>query len=677
VVILAGKCLVIGFGKVKLGARLTDGYLVALKFIDKATLMPRQHEMLVREVTAMQRLAHPHILQLLQVEDNVDYPRKLATGKTTNKKGPKVCVMLVLELSNGGELFDYLMHTGSFDEVLARTYFRQLLASLEVCHNKGVAHRDLKPENLLLDEKFGLKLADFGLASVVSASATSNEGGEQAAGGPLLTCATECGTRSYMSPEVMSRRPYDGAKADLWSAGVVLFILLAGNPPFQVAGGTDWWYRACAAGRHDRFWMAHLRTCPDFPPECQALLNTLFVVDPVKRSSLAEVWEHPWVQGPTLSALQLEECMTLKAQGVERAKVQELKQAQAAKATTTATTRGGDGVGTKATDAATDVFDPYAASHAAFRSVSSSNSAPSSSEVSVGEGWGAGAAPSSLTLAPPPKGLLTYFYIDSASALALASNDDDGDDDGVVSVVARLVAQACEECGGVVKKRAGLPSPSSPLKTVKAVFSPTAAATASTANASSNNRSLSGDLVFDESEEPPSFSPSMATGLASLAVAAEATMIAMAPTTIPHTSTMELVASIWDGTAVAATATATAPPPQSSPASLSPPPPPSNPEEEQLKRIAGSAVYRLDLERRGGGDTVWFASVVKAVAGKLHPLLHGHNDSSCCGNGEGDQRQPTAVAAAETKGNGVAEAQLEAPCEEAAVLFDAAEDDVF
>lgn len=99
-------------------------------------------------------------------------------------------VLLALELGTGGELFDYLMHTGAFSEVIARTYFRQLLGALEVCHAQGVFHRDLKPENLLLDGNFQLKLADFGLAAI---SVDDN------------MCVTECG--KFRIPPLLSTLP--------------------------------------------------------------------------------------------------------------------------------------------------------------------------------------------------------------------------------------------------------------------------------------------------------------------------------------------------------------------------------------------------------------------------------------------------------------------------------------
>lgn len=249
-------------GKVKLGKRISDGKEFALKFINSANMGPRQWEMLEREVTAMEKLKHPNILNLLQFDMKVPYPR-------LRDKGFLEMPLLVLELSGGGELFDFLMETGPLEEDIARTYFKQLLAALELCHSKGVAHRDLKPENLLLEAgTYQLKLADFGLAAVKQqpvpaaasdgpdASSSSSSAKSSSGCGVYgeLMCATEVGTKSYMSPEVLQRngKAYDGAAADVWSAGVVLFIMLAGNPPFEQAGGKDWWYRACRAGRHDR-----------------------------------------------------------------------------------------------------------------------------------------------------------------------------------------------------------------------------------------------------------------------------------------------------------------------------------------------------------------------------------------------------------------------------------------
>jgi len=289
----------------------------------------------------MRRLSHPNILGLYQAEESVAYPRKCG-------KGTVECVMLVLERAAGGELFDYLMHTGPFEEILARTYFRSLLAALELCHGQGVFHRDLKPENLLLDAQFGLKLADFGLAAVVT--------------DPDTLCGTECGTRSYMSPEVMGRAPYDGAKADAWSAGVVLFILLAGNPPFAQATQNDWWFRACSAGRHDKFWAAHLRSAPHFPPQCQDLLNQIFVVSPGKRAGVDDLWDHPWLQGPCLDPGQLRGAMEERFKAQAHAKERELRAAKAKKARTAAAG-----------------FDPYAQN--VCRSVLSGDAQPESTSL--------------------------------------------------------------------------------------------------------------------------------------------------------------------------------------------------------------------------------------------------------------------------------------------------------
>lgn len=270
-------------GKVKLALDTRTSTHVALKIIDAAKLTAKSKLNLYREVEAMQRVAHPNVLRLQAVLDQVEYPRK-------HGGAPKTVVLIVLEVATGGELFDFMMYTGRFDERTARAYFQQLVAGLAACHAQGVFHRDIKPENLLLDQDFALKIADFGLSAL-----------KQRDDGALEELYTQCGTRSYMSPEVLAGVPYQGAPADVWAAGVVLFIMLAGFPPFQMATRQDWWFRACAARQYKSFWDAHSRTAT-FSPGAMALLTRVFAVDPAERITLEEIQQDPWFNEATVDA---------------------------------------------------------------------------------------------------------------------------------------------------------------------------------------------------------------------------------------------------------------------------------------------------------------------------------------------------------------------------------------
>ena len=257
-------------GKVKLGVDVNSGEHVALKIIKADKLNSRAMLNLYREIEAMKRVTHPNVLKLLAVFNDVEYPKK--NGKTER------VVLIVLELATGGELFDFMMYTGSFSEEIARTYFKQLVSGLHACHKKGVFHRDIKPENLLLDDQFMIRIADFGLSALHEA----DDGGSS-------ELFTQCGTRSYMSPEVLSCQPYAGAPADIWSAGVVLFILIAGFPPFQIATRQDWWFRACAMKQYDAFWAAHMRSAM-FSPMAVDLISKMFDANAETRITLEEIW---------------------------------------------------------------------------------------------------------------------------------------------------------------------------------------------------------------------------------------------------------------------------------------------------------------------------------------------------------------------------------------------------
>jgi len=138
------------FGKVKLGVDTTTGEAFAIKMIDKRKVQILQMgPQLKREITIMKKLNHPNVVAIKEV---------LAS---------KQRIFLVVELIQGGELFDEIVRQQRFDEPTAQKYTRQLVRGIQYCHNQGVAHRDLKPENLLLDKLGNIKITDFGLSNVI------------------------------------------------------------------------------------------------------------------------------------------------------------------------------------------------------------------------------------------------------------------------------------------------------------------------------------------------------------------------------------------------------------------------------------------------------------------------------------------------------------------------------
>ncbi|KAL6146306.1 hypothetical protein ACLB2K_056987 [Fragaria x ananassa] len=199
-----GKLLGRGaFAKVYHGRDVSSGQSVAIKAVSKQKVLKGGFTSNVkREISIMRRLQHPHIVKLYEV---------LAT---------KTKIYFIMEFAKGGELFGKISK-GRFSEDLSRRYFQQLISAVGYCHSRGVYHRDLKPENLLLDENWNLKVSDFGLSAVT----------EQIRPDGLLH--TLCGTPAYVAPEILAKKGYDGAKVDIWSCGIILFVLNAGYLPFN------------------------------------------------------------------------------------------------------------------------------------------------------------------------------------------------------------------------------------------------------------------------------------------------------------------------------------------------------------------------------------------------------------------------------------------------------------
>ncbi|KAL4297648.1 hypothetical protein GQ457_12G023820 [Hibiscus cannabinus] len=189
------------FAKVKFAQNTITRESVALKVLSKATILKhRMVDQIKREISIMKIVRHPNIVRLHEV---------LAS---------RTKIYIILEFISGGELFDKIVRCGRLPENECRLYFQQLVDAVAHCHSKGVYHRDLKPENLLLDSRGNLKVSDFGLSALP----------QQGVG--LLH--TTCGTPNYVAPEVLSNHGYDGAAADVWSCGVVLFFMMAGHLPF-------------------------------------------------------------------------------------------------------------------------------------------------------------------------------------------------------------------------------------------------------------------------------------------------------------------------------------------------------------------------------------------------------------------------------------------------------------
>ncbi|TLD06858.1 Pkinase-domain-containing protein, partial [Venturia nashicola] len=184
------------FGKVKLAVHEISQQQVALKIISRRKLVTRDMAgRIEREIQYLQLLRHPHII-------------KLYTVITTPNE-----IIMVLEYA-GKELFDYIVTHGKLAENQGRKFFQQIVCAVEYCHRHKIVHRDLKPENLLLDDQLNVKIADFGLSNIMT-------------DGNFLK--TSCGSPNYAAPEVISGKLYAGPEVDVWSCGVILYVLLCGR----------------------------------------------------------------------------------------------------------------------------------------------------------------------------------------------------------------------------------------------------------------------------------------------------------------------------------------------------------------------------------------------------------------------------------------------------------------
>ncbi|GMM29578.1 AMP-activated serine/threonine-protein kinase catalytic subunit [Martiniozyma asiatica (nom. inval.)] len=240
------------FGKVKLAYHTATGQRVALKMIDRKTLAKSDMQgRIEREISYLRLLNHPHIIKLYDVIKS------------------KEEIIMVIEYA-GKELFEYIVQNGKMKDDQARRFFQQIIAAVEYCHSHKIVHRDLKPENLLLDDQLNIKIADFGLSNIMS-------------DGNFLK--TSCGSPNYAAPEVISGKLYAGPEVDVWSCGVILYVMLCGRLPFddelipalfkKISNGV--------------YTLPH-----DLSSGAKNLLTRMLVVNPLNRITIHEIMEDEW-----------------------------------------------------------------------------------------------------------------------------------------------------------------------------------------------------------------------------------------------------------------------------------------------------------------------------------------------------------------------------------------------
>ncbi|KAF9984891.1 NUAK SNF1-like kinase 2 [Mortierella antarctica] len=223
------------FGKVLLAENDLTGEKVAVKILEKASFKSEQQRLhATREARLMATLRHPNIVDVKTVMED-DYR-----------------ILIVMENLTGGELFDYISNKGSLDEREARRIFQQIVLAIHYCHENNVVHRDLKPENILLDSDRNVRVADFGF-------------GNNWHKDRHLT--TYCGSPFYAAPEMVSGTPYIGPETDVWSLGVILYVLVEGS----------------------------IDVC--------SLIHRMLTVDPKRRATLADVLRSRWMRAEGMDSM--------------------------------------------------------------------------------------------------------------------------------------------------------------------------------------------------------------------------------------------------------------------------------------------------------------------------------------------------------------------------------------
>ncbi|KAF2031958.1 serine/threonine protein kinase-like protein Kin1 [Setomelanomma holmii] len=261
-----GKTIGAGsMGKVKLAKHSETGEQVAVKIV------PRQSQDQHQSAADRERADH---------SKEVRTAREAAIVSLLNH--PYICGMrdvvrtnyhwyMLFEFVNGGQMLDYIISHGRLKEKQARKFARQIASALDYCHRNSIVHRDLKIENILISKTGDIKIIDFGLSNLFS---------------PRSQLKTFCGSLYFAAPELLQAKQYTGPEVDVWSFGIVLYVLVCGKVPFDDQSMPQ---------LHAKIKKGHVDYPPWLSAECKNLIHRMLQTDPAQRLTMSEIMNHPWI----------------------------------------------------------------------------------------------------------------------------------------------------------------------------------------------------------------------------------------------------------------------------------------------------------------------------------------------------------------------------------------------
>ena len=261
------------FGKVNIGLNVLTGRIVAIKSFNKQKISMNNNEnkkKILYETSLMQKLNHKNVVKILELFETEKY------------------MLIIMEYINCGNLFSFVKKRRKLSEKTSKFLFRQIIQGIKYIHSKNIVHRDIKLENILIDLNNNIKICDFGISKIFD-----NENN--------MILFDKCGTPMYMAPEILlssKENGYFAKPVDIWAAGIALYIMLSGQLPFNIKDEKINSSKKNVNNKILHFNIIHQQPKPieKITDEAKDLLNGLLNKNPMKRFTIEEILNHPWLK---------------------------------------------------------------------------------------------------------------------------------------------------------------------------------------------------------------------------------------------------------------------------------------------------------------------------------------------------------------------------------------------